>query len=168
MEGLKFAAEYRDQFKRVFGRDASEEECAEAWQRELERERDSESWSERQRELEREERQRELEDQEREASVVRLIAEEPSLSDAEREQIVRAVRGDRQLILDIQGASASPHLWTLLASTGVHHARLQLVFPISCASAGYVRMYVERMDVEGDCGCWRTLASSHPSILTHA
>ena len=79
---------------------------------------------------------------------MRLIAEEPSLSDAERKQIVRAVRGDRQLILDIQGASASPHLWTLLASTGVHHADYSLCSQFLAHQEGTCACMLS-MDVEG-------------------
>lgn len=104
MERLRFSAEYKALVKEVFGRDASEEECERAWQ-------------ERQRELDREERERE--EREREASVLGRIAEETSLSVTDCALVAKAVRGNRQLALDIQATSATPDVWKTLALPGI-------------------------------------------------
>lgn len=98
-----FFENYRNQCRAFFGREATEQECRDAWQEELR------------------ERQRQREDEEKEAEAVRLIAQEPSISDEARARITAAVRGNRQLALDIAACPGQPALWEVLAqSTGVH------------------------------------------------
>ena len=96
-----FFENYRNQCRAFFGREATEQECRDAWQEEL--------------------RERQREDEEKEAEAVRLIAQEPSISDEARARITAAVRGNRQLALDIAACPGQPALWEVLAqSTGVH------------------------------------------------